>query len=67
MTDRSDGLPQSYIMHHVYQRTICRTPGCHTFVVDRVGDLCLACQLDQDLLPLRRGRPPKLPKPCDSD
>ena len=58
MTDRRDGLgQQSYPMHQYHQRRVCKTPGCYTFVMDRVGDLCVACKLDEDITPPRMGRP----------
>jgi len=64
MTERRDGQPQSYIMHHVWQRPVCVTPGCHTFIMrPNELSLCLACQLDRDVpqpsIRPRMGRPPK--------
>jgi hypothetical protein len=61
MTKRRIELEPRWQMHQTHERTICTTPGCYTFVVDRIGHLCLACRLDANLPPPRLGRPPKIP------
>ena len=61
MTERNDGLENSWQLHQTYRRhEVCVTPGCHTFLVkiNELG-LCLACQLDRNVSQPKMGRPRK--------